>query len=96
MGLLRTDLDESTLSKLSEAVQQSARHNLPYADSDVEQQVDVWMEGLLANDQVSTAQHSIAQQSTSAPGHHTVFSRCQTATTFCMLCTVQSGAQAAQ
>jgi hypothetical protein len=56
MGLLRTDLDESTLAKLSEAVQQSSRHNLPYADTDVEQQVDVWMEGLLGNDQVSTAQ----------------------------------------
>lgn len=52
MGLLRADLDEASLSKLSEAVQQAARYNLPYSDADVEQQLDVWMEGLIGNDQV--------------------------------------------
>jgi hypothetical protein len=52
MKLLRTDLDDSTLSKLSEAVQQADRHNLPYSDSNIEQQLDIWMEGLVANEQV--------------------------------------------
>lgn len=57
MKLLRTDLDESTLGKLSEAVQQADRYNLPYSDSNIEQQVDVWMEGLVANEQVRGGTH---------------------------------------
>lgn len=52
MRLLRSDLDESSLLKLSEAVQQASRFNLPYSDRDIEQQVDVWLEGLMAQDQV--------------------------------------------
>lgn len=59
MKLLRADLDDSTLLKLTEAVQQSARYNLPYSDRDVEQQVDVWLEGLLGNDQVRHAAHQL-------------------------------------
>lgn len=54
MKLLRSDLDDSTLSKLSEAVQQADRYNMPYSDGNVEQQVDIWLEGLVANDQVSS------------------------------------------
>jgi hypothetical protein len=52
MKLLRDDMDESTLTKLSEAVAQATANKQPYADGDVEQQLALWMEGLVADDEV--------------------------------------------
>jgi hypothetical protein len=50
--LLRAELDEAALDKLSAAVGMAQRNNLPYTDADVEQQLQLWMEGLMENDQV--------------------------------------------
>lgn len=52
MKLLRAELDSLDLSKLSEAVTVAERNNLPFTDSDVEQQLQYWVEGLLDYDQV--------------------------------------------
>jgi len=70
MKLLRSDLDDAALLKLTDAVQQSARYNLPYSDRDVEQQVDVWLEGLLGNDQVCCAAHQQPLAQKMATGQH--------------------------
>jgi hypothetical protein len=50
--LLRAELDAAALDKLNAAVGMVQRNNLPYTDADVEQQQQLWMEGLLENDQV--------------------------------------------
>jgi hypothetical protein len=50
--LLRADLDGADLERLGDAVGMAQRNNLPYADAGVEQQLQLWMEGLLENDQV--------------------------------------------
>jgi hypothetical protein len=55
LRLLRSDLNDSAITKLSEAVQQADRYNQPYSDSDVEQQLDVWVEALTGNDQVGSS-----------------------------------------
>jgi hypothetical protein len=53
--LLRAELDGDALERLSDAVGMAQRNNLPYADAGVEQQLQLWMEGLLDNDQVGLA-----------------------------------------
>jgi hypothetical protein len=50
--LLRADLDGADLERLGDAVGMAQRNNLPYADAGMEQQLQLWMEGLLDNDQV--------------------------------------------
>lgn len=50
--LLRAELDEAALDKLIAAVGAAQRNNLPFTDTDVEQQLQLWMEGLLDGDQV--------------------------------------------
>jgi hypothetical protein len=50
--ILRTELDEAALAKLATAVDMAQRDNIPFVDSDLEQQLDVWIEGLIDNDQV--------------------------------------------
>ena len=55
LRLLRSDLNDSAITKLSEAVQQADRYNQPYSDSDVEQQLDVWVEALTGHDQVGSS-----------------------------------------
>jgi hypothetical protein len=52
MKLLRVDLDAPTLAKLAAAVAAATQHNAPFADADVEQQLELWMEGLAAGDEV--------------------------------------------
>uniref|UniRef100_A0A383VF57 Uncharacterized protein n=1 Tax=Tetradesmus obliquus TaxID=3088 RepID=A0A383VF57_TETOB len=49
--LLRAELDEAALDKLIAAVGAAQRNNLPFTDTDVEQQLQLWMEGLLDGDQ---------------------------------------------
>ncbi|KAF6261016.1 hypothetical protein COO60DRAFT_818594 [Scenedesmus sp. NREL 46B-D3] len=49
--LLRSELDGAALDKLGAAVGMAQRNNLPYTDAVVEQQLQLWMEGLLDSDQ---------------------------------------------
>lgn len=53
LKLLRDELDSLALDKLSDAVRMAERNNLSYSDSDVEQQLQLWIEGLIENDEVS-------------------------------------------
>lgn len=52
MKLLRAELDTLELTKLSEAVAVAERNNLPFTDTDVEQQLQYWILGLVDNEQV--------------------------------------------
>eukprot|EP00775_Hariotina_reticulata_P005333 gene5333-5569_t len=51
--LLRHDLDSPDLLKLGQAVQLAERYNGIYADSDVEQQLECWVQGLLQEEQAA-------------------------------------------
>eukprot|EP00882_Tetradesmus_deserticola_P013318 GHRQ01014129.1.p1 GENE.GHRQ01014129.1~~GHRQ01014129.1.p1 ORF type:complete len:242 (+),score=65.40 GHRQ01014129.1:918-1643(+) len=50
--LLRSELDGAALDRLEAAVGMVQRSNVAYADAGVEQQLQLWLEGLLGNDQV--------------------------------------------
>lgn len=52
MKLLRAEFDSLQVDKLAEAVTVADRNNLQFTDTDVEQQLQYWMGGLLDNDQV--------------------------------------------
>eukprot|EP00882_Tetradesmus_deserticola_P011282 GHRQ01011933.1.p1 GENE.GHRQ01011933.1~~GHRQ01011933.1.p1 ORF type:complete len:287 (+),score=121.21 GHRQ01011933.1:918-1778(+) len=49
--LLRSELDGAALDRLEAAVGMVQRSNVAYADAGVEQQLQLWLEGLLGNDQ---------------------------------------------